>query len=103
MREVVASIETALAGNDDQILKVQETIAQTLGDSLPSAMGARFDVCLALSSLRFYDLAQVPTVRDGVPPEVSGVHFRSDLTRTVPLSYRDVLAMSGIASKFIPK
>ena len=43
-------------------------------------MGARFDDRLARASLRFYDLAMVPAIRDGVPPEVSGVHFRSDLT-----------------------
>lgn len=103
LRELVTSIEAALSGDDNQILKVQETIAETLGDSLPSAMGARFDDRLALSSIRFFDLAQVPAIRNGVPPEVSGVHFRSDLSRTVALSYRDVLAISEVASKFIPK
>jgi hypothetical protein len=103
LRELVTAIEAALAGDDNQILKVQETIAETLGDSLPSAMGARFDDRLALSSIRFFDLAQVPAIRNGVPPEVSGVHFRSDLSRTGALSYRDVLAMSEVASKFIPK
>lgn len=66
-------------------------------------MGARCDDRLALSSFRFFDLAQVPAIRNGVPPEVSGVHFRSDLSRTVALSYRDVVAISEVASKFMPK
>ena len=103
LRELVATIEAALSGDDDLILKVQETIAETLGESLPTAMGARFDDRLALASLRFYDLATVPAIRDGVPPEVSQVHFRSDLSRTEPLSENDVLAMSETAFRFMPK
>jgi len=103
LQELVATIESELTGSDDLVLKVQETIVETLGDSLPSAMGARFDDRLALSSLRFYDLATVPAVREGVPAEVSGVHFRSDLSRTEPLSYRDVLTKSETAVKFMPK
>jgi hypothetical protein len=103
LRELVAAIEAALAGDDDLILKVQETIAETLGESLPTAMGARFDDRLALASLRFYDLATVPAIRDGVPPEVSGVHFRSDLTRTEPLCESDLQALSETALQFLPR
>ncbi len=103
LRELVTRIESVLAGDDNLILKVQETIAETLGDSLPTAMGARFDDRLALASLRFYDLATVPAIRDGVPPEVSGVHFRSDLTRTEWLSEAGLQAMSETALHFLPR
>lgn len=103
LRELVAAVEAALDGNDDLILKVQETIAETLGDSLPMAMSARFDDRLALASLRFYDLATVPAIRDGVPPEVSGVHFRSDLTRMEWLSEASLQIMSETALHFVPR
>ena len=103
LRELVTKIEAALVGNDCLILKVQETVAETLGESLPTAMGARFDDRLALASLRFYDLAMVPAIRDGVPPGVSGVHFRSDLSLTEPLSENDMLAMPEMVFQFIPK
>jgi len=103
LRELVATIEAALAGSDDLILKVQETIAETLGESLPTAMGAHFDERLARTSLRFYDLATIPAIRDDVPPDVSGVHFRSDLTRTEPLSEADLQAMSETALQFFPR
>lgn len=103
LRELVATIEAALTGNDDLILKAQETIAETLGESLPTAMGARFDDRLAFASLRFFDLATVPAIRDGVPPEVSSVHFRSDLSRTEPLSETDMRAMSEMALLFLPR
>ncbi|PJF23847.1 MAG: hypothetical protein CUN53_20820, partial [Phototrophicales bacterium] len=85
------------------ILKVQETIAETLGESLPTAMGARFDDRLARASLRFYDLGMVPAIRDGVPREVSGVHFRSDLTRAEPLDESAVRIMSETALRFMPR
>lgn len=103
LRELVVVIEAALAGNDYLILKVQETIAETLGEALPTGMGARFDDRLALASLRFYDLATVPAIRDGVPPEVSGVHFRSDLSRTDQLCETDVQTMSETALQFLPR
>ena len=102
LSELVVAIEAALGGKDDLVLKVQETIAETLGEALPTAMGARFDDRLALASLRFYNLATVPAIRDEVPPEVSGVHFRSDLSRTESLSKADVQAMSQTALQFLP-
>ncbi len=103
LRELVAAIEAALGSNDDLILKVQETIAETLGESLPTAMGARFDDRLARASLRFYNLATVPAIREGVPPEVSGVHFRSNLSQERPLDECDVRAMSDAALSFLPR
>lgn len=103
LRELVDTIEAALAGRDDLILKVQETVAETLGENLLTAMGARFDDRLALASLQFYDLGTVPAIRDGVPPEVSGVHFRSDLSRIDPTSEGDVQAMSETALQFLPE
>ena len=103
LRELVAAIEAALASRDDLILKVQETIAESLGESLPTAMGARFDDRLALASLRFYDLATVPAIRDSVPPEVSQVHFRSDLSRTEALTGSALQLFSDLASQFLPR
>lgn len=103
LRELITMIEAALAGSDDLILKVQETIAETLGESLSTAMGARFDDRLALASLRFYDLATVPAIRDGVPLGVSAVHFRSDLSHTEPLSTNDLSQLSETALLFMPK
>jgi hypothetical protein len=103
LRELVDTIEAALAGRHDLILKVQENVSRTLGKNLPTAMSSRFDDRLALASLRFYDLATVPAVRDGVPPEVSGVHFRSDLTNTNPLDEMAIGAMSATALQFVPR
>jgi hypothetical protein len=103
LRELIAVIEAALASNDELILRVQETIAESLGESLPTAMSARFDDRLALASLRFYDLAKVPAIRDGVPPDVSDVHFRSDLSHTTALAESEVQDLSAKALLFLPR
>lgn len=73
---------------------------QAVAETLPSAMEARFDDRLARSSLQFYDLTTVPAVRGGVPPEVSKIHFRSDLSRAAHLNEAEVagLAPAGLVS-----
>lgn len=102
VHELIGTIETALAGDNELILRVQETIAQTLGESLPTAMTVRFDERLARASLRFFDLAAVPAIRDGIPNGVSGVHFRSDLSQSAALTQRDVENLSVTAGIFLP-
>lgn len=103
LSELIAEIEAALGRNDDLILKLHEIIVESLGESMPTAMGVRFDDRVARASLRFYDLAAVPAIRDSIPPEVSGVHFRSDLTQTEPLSEADLQVMSETALQFLPR
>lgn len=103
LRELIENIESSLVGCEDLILKLQETISGTLGEGLHAAMSARFDDRLAFSSLQFYDLATVPAIRGDLPPEVSGVHFRSDLTHSAILSEVQIEAMSEAALQFLPR
>lgn len=100
--ELIAEIEQRLTSRDDLILKVQETVAETLGDTLPTSMAVRFDDRLARSSLQIYDLRTVPAIRDGIPPEVSHVHFRSDLSRVAPLSISQIDALTTTGRDLLP-
>jgi hypothetical protein len=100
--ELLTHIERRLASNDALILKVQETVAETLGDTLPTSMVLRFDDRLAQSSMQIYDLRSIPAIRDGIPVEVSQVHFRSDLSRTPPLSVARVSEMTTIGRDMLP-
>ncbi|MXO61391.1 PD-(D/E)XK motif protein [Qipengyuania oceanensis] len=103
LRELVEQIETLLVGDANLILKVQQTVAETLGDGLASALAARFDDRLAITSLRFFDLATVPAIRDGIPAEVSGVHFRSDLSQTNQMEEREIGKVAELALNFLPR
>lgn len=100
--DLLAQIEHRLGANNALILKVQETVAETLGDTLPASMAMRFDDRLAQTSVQIYDLRAVPAIRDGIPPDVSQVHFRSDLSRTKPLSVADIAELSPIGRAMLP-
>lgn len=102
LKELLQAIEGSLAGHDNLVLKVQQAVAETLGETLPSAMEVRFDDHLARSSLQFYDLAVVPAIRDNVPLDVSRVHFRSDLSRTAIMDEASVDALAPAALAFLP-
>lgn len=102
LAELIAEIERRLASRDDLILKVQETVAETLGDTLPTSMAVRFDDRLARSSLQIYDLRAIPAIRDGIPAEVSHVHFRSDLSRVAPLNTDQIDALTSTGRDLLP-
>ena len=79
--ELIERIEEQLEGDANLLLKLQETVAEGLGDNAPAALAMRFDENLAKSSLQIYELVLIPAVREPLPAEVSNVRFRSDLSR----------------------
>lgn len=86
LETLISRIEARLGGRPTLVLKLHTVVAETLGLGLVSALAQRFDEELAFTSIAFYDLATIPAVRDPLPPEVSAVRFRSDLTTLTPLS-----------------
>ena len=102
VQELIREIENRLHGRQDLALKLQQTVAETLGDSLPNALSARFDERLARTSICFYDLSAIPAVRGELPSEVSQVHFRSDLSAVTPLSGDEIAALSATAALWLP-
>lgn len=102
LQELVRQVERRLASHGELVLKVEEIVAETLGEALPTALGMRFDERLAKASLQLYDLAVVPAVRDGFPVEVTQVRFRSDRSRTPTLAYADICTRSSNALGLLP-
>jgi hypothetical protein len=83
LREIVHNIEAAAGEDGDLVMKLHDTIAETLGNTLKEALSIRFDAKLAASSLHFYDLRAIRAVRYEPPAGVSDIHFRSDLSGVV--------------------
>lgn len=79
--ELLGRIEEQLGGDADLVLKLQEGVAAALGDSASTALSMRFDEEQGRSSFKVYELGAIPAIRDGVPPEVSEVHFRVDVSQ----------------------
>ncbi len=65
----------------DLLVRLDCVIAETLGRAWGSAQEVRFDREHALATLRFIDARAIPAVVTPLPPEVSAVHFRVDITQ----------------------
>ena len=102
LMDLLNDIVMRLDGNDDLVLKVQETVAATLGETMTIALTTRFDDVLAQSSLKLYELSTIPAIRDDIPSEVTQVHFRSDLSRSPTLSIGDLVRRCPRFSDLLP-
>jgi hypothetical protein len=64
--------------------RLSEIVSQTLGCDLDKAFDIHFDYQQAFDMLTFFDFKDIPTIsNDGVPNEVSNVHFDCDLSCAV--------------------
>lgn len=76
-------------GDDTSLLiKMNSVISTTLGQALKPALEEGFDFQLAEQSLEFYDYSVVPSIKNELPPEISGVHFRSDVNNKQTLDVK---------------
>jgi hypothetical protein len=103
LRELIREIEALVATNTDVVMKLHDTVAETLGSSLQEALGIRFDQRLAVSSLQFYDLRSIPAIRDEPPAGVSDIHFQSDLTNSPKTEIENLLERQPAISDFLPE
>ena len=100
--ELVERIEGQLEGNVDLILKLQETVADSFGSSAAAALSVRFDEDLTKASRRVYEVEMVPAIRSAVPPEVSQVRFRSDITHAPTADVMAIGAQHRYARALLP-
>lgn len=71
----------ARLSDHELLIRLDSVVAQTIGQDWRSMQEAHFDLQLAISSLRFLDAADIPSVPIPLPAEVTGVHFRVDLSQ----------------------
>jgi hypothetical protein len=70
----------------------------TLHGALYGEASLAFDEQAALASLRFFSAADIPSVHPALPPEVTGVRFRVDLTTVAPRQFGS--GGNGLLSQF---
>ena len=80
LRSLLQRIELRLTTAPDAAARLRETVASTLGHSLPQALDTTFDEMLSRNSLQWFDLRNVPAIRGDLPQGVSGLRFLSDLS-----------------------
>jgi len=103
LQEIVREVEGLVATNTELVLKLHDTVAETLGRSLREALSIRFDQRLSASSLQFFDLRSVPAMRSEPPPGVSDIHFRSDLSSTPQANLRGLVERDPSLANFLPE
>lgn len=102
LRAVIDEIGASISANADLVLKFHEAVTLTLGNNLNEALAMTFDVKLTDSSLRFFDLRDVPGIHGELPPGVSDVHFRSDLSALSAFSVRSLIDKSPAIGELLP-
>lgn len=80
IQELQSLIEARLKGRPDAILKLREVVAQTLGTAQRQAGNIFFDLTLATGSIAYFNLKDIPAIRNELPPSISRVRFTSDLS-----------------------
>jgi hypothetical protein len=62
-------------------LKLMEVVLKTIGPHVNECANIHFDYNFASDTLKFFDSKSIPAInKENVPPCVSAVHFRSNLT-----------------------
>jgi hypothetical protein len=79
-------IEDRLTSAPNAAVRLRETVASTMGQSLPAALDATFDEPICRDSLQWFDLRHIPAVRGNLPAGVSGLRFTSDLSQAAAIS-----------------
>ncbi|MFO1043706.1 MAG: PD-(D/E)XK motif protein [Planctomycetaceae bacterium] len=62
------------------LLRLDQIVAETIGQDWRSLSEVRFSVDVARASLRTINAGDIPSVSVPIPPELSSVHFKVDLT-----------------------
>ena len=71
----------------DSSLKLSEVVLKTVGVHLDECRNMYFDYSFASDTLVYYDSKVIPSVdKNAIPPAVSAVHFRSNLTDVPSIS-----------------
>lgn len=84
--DLLTRIRSGVRHDPEQILNVDRAVALTLGAGWRRALDERFDDHLAAASLAFFDPVVIPKPATMLPPEVTHVRFRSDLSRCTEIA-----------------
>lgn len=102
LEQIVQGILARIDRDDQARLKLQITVARSLGSNLLQSMSACFDDALAKSSLRFFDAHTLPAVRGTFPSTVSHIRFDADLSGFAPASLATLRKQSAVLRGLLP-
>lgn len=96
LRRLFDDTRQLLSGDLNLTIQFDASFYGALGSGWSDAMDESFDWELAQESLAFFEAGSVPKVEGDIPPAVSDVRFRSDLSGLVPLEQSWLLGLGGL-------
>ena len=89
-------IRGQIGASPELLLHLDRIIGLTLGNNWRAAIEDRFDQELAAQSLAFFEADVIPSVNPELPPGVSDVRFRSDLSGCTSADLRAYRSQGGL-------
>ncbi|MGR3433823.1 MAG: PD-(D/E)XK motif protein [Shimia sp.] len=89
VRDLAARVQGMVRAEADLVMKVQRAVLSVMG--LPRPGEPTFDEAHAITKLRWYDVLDIPAVRD-VPVHVDQIRFRTDLEGVTPMDPSQIAA-----------
>ena len=102
LAELLDRVRPRVTGDPNLFLQVDRVVAASLGQSWRNALDDRFDCERAQESLHFYDAQSIPRIGQNLPPGVSDVRFKSDLTKATPLGIVALREAGGLFQAVLP-
>jgi hypothetical protein len=104
IQSLVRSVRDQLGDSASRLCHLETVLAETLGINWGKASRIQFDLEVGLSSLRFYEARQVPTIDPlYIPHTITDVRFAVDLAETPPLGIESLLDRGGLLRVSVSK
>jgi len=101
--ELVEKAKSLVCEYPKLLLHLDRITVLTLGEKWRDTSEERFDSELAESSLAFFEVSTVPAINRNIPPGVSDVHFKSDLTICSPVNISSYNDLGGLFQAILRK
>lgn len=100
--DLVEFIEARVTDAPALQMKVHEIVAESLGAAIAEGLRTRFDDRAARGSFALFFVGDIPAPTGPIPPAVSEVRFRADLSAISPRDRSDVVTASVASAQLLP-
>lgn len=94
--ELIDQVRSRVSNNAELLLRIDQVVSLTLGNSWRAALEERFDRQLAEDSISFFEPTAIPKPSADLPAGVSNVRFQSDLSGAPTVDTREYRALGGL-------
>lgn len=102
LKSTIEQISDLIYSDSDLLYKLHSTVAATLGSTLNEALKVSFDPYLTDSSLMFFDVNEIPAIRNPLPKGVTNMHFNSDLSECNSISIEHLVETNPVFAEILP-